>query len=122
MKPQHKLKLILFFATLMFVAKPFIGFVQFNRQHPPQKINVCALEKAFSKRMIRYKDGSLTEMAAIQRQLADPGIKYYVTFLFSLLSLSALVLVGSKQSVFHSQCVKGLLFLPAYLLNRQIIV
>lgn len=122
MKPQHKLKLILFFATLMFVAKPFIGFVQFNRQHPPQKINICALEKAFSKRMIQYKDGSLTKMTAIQRQIADPGIKYNVTFLFSLLSLSALILVVSKRSVFHNQWVNGLLVRPAYLLNRQIIV
>jgi hypothetical protein len=122
MKPQHKLKFILFFATLMFVAKPFIGFIQFNRHNPPQKINICALEKAFSKRMIQYRDGSLTKMTAIQRQLADPGIKYCVTFLFSLLSLSALVLAGRKRSVFHNQEVKRLLFLPAYLLNRQIIV
>ncbi|WPU98588.1 hypothetical protein SNE26_21440 [Mucilaginibacter sp. cycad4] len=122
MKPQRKLKLILLFATLMFVAKPFIGFVQFNRQHPPQKINIHALEKAFSKRMIQYKDGSLTKMTSIQRQLTEPGIKYYVTFLFSLLSFFTSILVGSKRSVIHNQSVKRLLLLPAYLLNRQIIV
>jgi hypothetical protein len=122
MKPQRKLKFILFFATLMFVAKPFIGFVEFNRHNPPKKINIYALEKAFSKRMIQYRDGSLTKMTAIQRQLADPGIKYCVTFLFSLLSISVLSLVGSKRPLFHNQVVKRLSFLQTYLLNRQIIV
>ena len=122
MKSQRKFWLVLFFAAFMFVVKPFVGFVVFNRLHPPAKPNIFLLQKSFSKRIIQYRDGSLTKMAAIQKKLADPGIKYNVTFLFWLLSLSALVLADRNWIVIRNQGVSSLLFLPVYLLNRQIIV
>lgn len=125
MKPQHKFKLVLFLATLMFVAKPFVGFVVFNRQHPPVKVNIFLLQKSFSKRIIQYRDGSLTLMTAMQKKLAHPVVSLRLRFSFLLLLLYPLFFRIRKDLAYHHIRLLNLnktLSHPIYLLNRQIIV
>lgn len=125
MKPQYKLKLVLLFATLMFVAKPFVGFVVFNRQHPPVKVNIFLLEKSFSKRIIQYRDGSLTLMTAIQKKLAHPVVNLRLRLSFLSLLLYPLLFGLRKDITYHLirlLNLKKVLSQPIYLFNRQLIV
>jgi hypothetical protein len=122
LKPQRKFRIFLLIATLMFVAKPFIGFVQFNRQHPPATVNIGALQKAFSKRVFQYRDGSLSAMTSVQKHLANPRIKLRVTFLSLLLSLFSLIPTFGTYVLSYLKKYRELHPLPAYLLNRQLIV
>lgn len=125
MKPQYKLKLVLLFATLMFVAKPFVGFKIFNRQHPPVKINIFLLDKSFSKRIIQYRDGSLSIMTAIQKKLAHPVVSLCLRLSFFLLLLYPF-LFGFRKRVTYRHIrflnLNKTLSHPLYLVNRQIIV
>jgi hypothetical protein len=125
MNPQRKLKLVLCLATLMFVAKPFVGFVAFNRQHPPVKLNMFLLQKSFSKRIIQYRDGSLTLMTGIQKKLAHPVLHLRLRLPFLLLLLYPLFFRTRKDTAYHRIRFLNLSkTLPPsiYLLNRQIIV
>ncbi|AYL97732.1 hypothetical protein HYN43_021620 [Mucilaginibacter celer] len=106
----------------MFVAKPFIGFMQFNRQHPPAKINMFALQKAFSKRIIQYRDGGLNAMASVQKHLANPRLQLRVTFLSLLLLLFGFPPIFGSYFLSYFKAYRELHPLPAYLLNRQLIV
>jgi hypothetical protein len=125
MKPQHKFKLVLLLATLMFVAKPFVGFVVFNRQHPPVIVNIFLLQKSFSKRIIQYRDGSLTLMTAIQKKLAHPVISLRLRLSLLLLLLYPLFFRARRGITYR--CIRLLnlsktLSQPIYLFNRQLIV
>lgn len=125
MKPQIKLKLFLFFAVAMFLAKPFIGFAQFNRQHPPVHVNMFVLQKSFSKRILQYRDGSMTVMAAIQKKLAHPVISLRLRLSFLWLLLFPVFFRGRKDTAYHyirRLILQKTLLPPIYLLNRQIIV
>ncbi|SEO53611.1 hypothetical protein SAMN05192574_1098 [Mucilaginibacter gossypiicola] len=125
MKPQYKLKLVLLFATLMFAAKPFVGFVVLNRLHPPVKVNIFLLEKSFSKRIIQYRDGSLTLMTAIQKKLAHPVVNLRLRFSFLPFLLYPLLFGARKDITYHFirlLNLKKVLSQPIYLFNRQLIV
>lgn len=106
----------------MVVVKPFIGFVKFNRLHPPAKIDGLALQRAFGKRIFQYRDGSLNPMASVQKRLGTPQNRLLVTFLSALLLLFSvlptfgyyILLYLKKQRVPHP--------LPTYLVNRRLIV
>jgi len=125
MKPQYKLKLVLLFATLMFVAKPFVGFIIFNKQHPPVKINIFLLDKSFSKRIIQYRDGSLSIMTAIQKKLAHPVVSLRLRLSCFLLLLYPFLFWFRKRVTYRHIRFLNLnktLSHPLYLINRQIIV
>lgn len=122
MKPQRKFKIFLFIATLMFVVKPFIGFIQFNKQHPPAKVDVFELYRAFGKRILQYRDGSLSAMASVQKKIANPEINAHVTFLSLLLSLFSLLIIFDRKFLSSHKKYRDLQPVPVYLLNRQFLV
>ena len=64
-------KILFFVSALAFIARPFFGFILFDRQHHPAEDSI--LVKIFSKRKPELsEDGSVG--SAIEKQLADPGL------------------------------------------------
>jgi hypothetical protein len=75
-------KIFFFFAVLLFVAKPFLGFSIFNAAHHPAKASI--LVKSFTKRKLEYSENGDFNMASIQKKLADPVNVLTLTFAFLL--------------------------------------
>jgi hypothetical protein len=76
------IKMYFFFAVLLFVAKPFLGFSMFSRANPPATENIFV--KAFTKRKQEYVEDSCFDIAAIQAKLADPVKQFFVRFTYFL--------------------------------------
>jgi hypothetical protein len=70
MPKANSVKVILSIAVLFFVAKPFVGFTVFNRQHQPPQENIFV--KVFSKRKLEVEENSKFSIAAIQKRLGQP--------------------------------------------------
>jgi hypothetical protein len=122
MRSQRKLKVFLLIATLMFVVKPFIGFLQFSKQHPPAKVDVFELYRVFGKRILQNRDGSLSAMTSVQKQIADPELKLHVTFSSLLLFLFPLLFIFESKFLSNCKIKRDLQSSPVYLLNRQFLV
>ena len=71
-------KLYFFFAVLVFVAKPFLGFSMFSRVNPPGTENIFV--KAFTKRKQEYVEDSNFDVNVIQDKLADPVRQLFLRF------------------------------------------
>jgi len=82
-------KICFFFAVLVLVAKPFIGFGIINKLHPPTADNI--LVKIFSKRKLEYDENSNNNITSVQKKLANPVQEFVVRFTFLLCLLFPLV-------------------------------
>ena len=84
-------KICFFFAVLVFLAKPFLGFGVVNSLHPPAADNI--LVKIFSKRKLEYDEKSNNNIYSVQKKLADPVQHFVVrfTFLLCLLQFTTLI-------------------------------
>jgi len=71
-------KIFFFFAVMLLVAKPFLGFSMFSRLHPPAEENIFV--KAFNKRKQEYAEDSNYDVIAIQKKLADPARHFLLHF------------------------------------------
>ena len=71
-------KIFLFFAVLLFVAKPFLGFRIFKPSHHPA--NASIFVKSFTKRKLEYSENGDFNMASIQKKLANPVDALILTF------------------------------------------
>ena len=86
-------KIYFFFAVLLFVAKPFIGFSVLNRMHPLTTPSI--LVKAFTKRKLEYVENSSFDIHTIQKKLADPVRQCILRFSFLLsIIFSAVFVIG----------------------------
>jgi hypothetical protein len=72
----------LFFAALLLMAKPFLGFSIFSSTHPPADESIFV--KAFTKRKQEYVNDSQFDMSAVQKKLAHPAKKIFLFFAFLL--------------------------------------
>ncbi len=72
-------KLVFYFAVLVFVAKPFVGFSLSGHLKSPVRTNIFV--KVFSKRKI---EDSRSTMSAIQKQLSQPVSSLFLRFSFLL--------------------------------------
>jgi len=82
---MHKLasaKIFFCLAVLLFVAKPFLGFSMFNRQHPPAVENIFV--KAFTKRKLEDPENGISKTEAIQKKLAEQTRYFVLRFSFLL--------------------------------------
>ncbi|WP_428331208.1 hypothetical protein [Mucilaginibacter sp.] len=75
-------KLYFCFAVLLLVAKPFLGFGMFSRNHPPADENIFV--KAFTKRKQEYAEDSNADIISVQKKLADPIKQFFLRFDFLL--------------------------------------
>jgi hypothetical protein len=75
-------KIVLYFAVLLLIAKPFIGFSMFSLSKPPAESNIFI--KVFNKRKIEYNEGSESDILAIQKKLANPVTNLFLRFAFFL--------------------------------------
>lgn len=75
-------KLYFFFAVLLFVAKPFLGFGMFTRVSPP--VSESIFIKSFTKRKQEYIEDSSFDISAIQDKLADPVRQLFLRFSYFL--------------------------------------
>jgi hypothetical protein len=72
-------KFILYFAAVLFVAKPFVGFDLFGHFNSPVQTNIFV--KVFSKRKMESKH---SDYAAIQKKLSEPLTDFFLRFSFFL--------------------------------------
>jgi hypothetical protein len=75
-------KIFFFFAILLFVAKPFLGFSMFTSSTPPAAENIFI--KAFTKRKQEFLEDSDFNVIAVQKRLAEPVTKFFLRFSFLL--------------------------------------
>ena len=122
---MHQLKLIkifLFFAALLLVAKPFLGFAFFSRTHPPAAKSIFV--KAFTKRTLEYSENSSLDSQTILKKLADP-LTPVLLFAFLLAMLFPLVLLAGSNTTnrFLREMLLGLSpRRPTWLLNSKLII
>src|ERR1700743_2122694 len=84
-------KVYIFFAVLLFVAKPFVGYCIFNHSHLSGPVKANILVKSFTKRKLETFESSKPRISVIQPKLTNP----IGEFLFSLgLILSAFIIGG----------------------------
>ena len=85
----------LYFAVLLLVAKPFLGFTMFSRIHPPADQSIFI--KSFTKRKQEYTEDSSFDMHALQKKLADPVKQVLLRFSFLLSILFPALLAAGKN-------------------------
>ena len=116
-------KIYFFFAVLLFVAKPFIGFSVLNRMHPLTTPSI--LVKAFTKRKLEYVENSSFDIHTIQKKLADPVRQFILRFSFLLsIIFSAVFVIGVAITDLFLRRIQ-LNLSPqqhTYLLNGQLII
>jgi hypothetical protein len=83
MRKLRVAKVLFSLAALLFVAKPFLGFVAFNQQAQP-RISYTILVKSFTKRKPESLHEAHAAAEAIHQQLSNP--------LFTLLSAISFLL------------------------------
>ena len=116
-------KIIFCLAVLLFVAKPFLGFIMFSRVHPPAVENIFL--KAFTKRKLEDPENSNSSMNAIQKKLAEP-VKYFLlrfSFLLSIIFPSMLCAGAGITNRFLRRIQLSLTpQTHSYLLNGKLII
>jgi hypothetical protein len=123
MHPFKPVKICFFFAVLLFVAKPFIGFTMFNSLHPPASTSI--LVKAFTKRKQEYVENSSYDIHTIQKKLADPVRAFILrfSFLLSLIFSAVCIAAAGITKRFLRRMELNLSPRPHnYLLNLQLII
>jgi len=75
-------KIYFCFAVLLLVAKPFLGFGMFSRNHPPADENIFV--KAFNKRKQEYSEDSNNDFNTLLKKLAEPAKVFFLRFLYFL--------------------------------------
>ena len=124
MHPLKSAKIYFFFAVLLLVAKPFLGFTMFSRMHPPSNENIFV--KAFLKRKQEYVENSKFDMIAIQKKLADPVEQFFLRFSFLLSILFPLIFEAGVSAVNRFMRNAKLTLTSGngetWLLNRQLII
>jgi hypothetical protein len=85
-------KIILAFAALLFVAKPFLGFSMFSRMHPPASTSIFI--KVFTKRKLEDNESKKNSVEAIQKILADAAQQFALRFSFLLSVLFPLIFLA----------------------------
>jgi len=86
------IKIVLFFAALVFIAKPFIGFGLSGHLRSHVKTNIFV--KAFSKRKI---EDSRLAMNAIEKLLTSPLNNLFLRFSFLLSILFPLAFTSIRE-------------------------
>ena len=84
-------KVYIFFAVLLFVAKPFVGYCIFNHSHLSGPVKANILVKSFTKRKLESFESSKPRIGIIQPRLIDPIRE----FLFSLCVIVSAFIIGS---------------------------
>lgn len=118
-----KVKYILFFAVLMFAAKPFVGFSVFKqiRLGTTPKIFV----KAFTKRKQEFVEDGDFDIYSIQKKLANPlaGLTILLTFFLDVLFPAIFRLIKSVTVGILNNINAGLsASLPRYLLLGKLTI
>ncbi|CAN5150091.1 hypothetical protein BH09BAC6_BH09BAC6_17160 [soil metagenome] len=117
-------RILFFFAALLFVAKPFLGFnALFHISHPARTHSI--LVKIFSKRKPEDLEDANQKKAAISRQLTHPPLilSSTITCLLALL-FTALFKRGKLITAGSLQSIQAALFppQPSYLLTGKLII
>jgi len=116
-------KLYLFFAVLLFVAKPFLGFSMFSRVNPPATENIFI--KAFTKRKQEFVEDSNFDINAIQDKLADPVKQLFLRFCYFLNILFPVVFsfpASPTNGFLETIALKLLPCRQTYLVNGKLII
>ncbi|HZY38872.1 MAG TPA: hypothetical protein VFE53_19565 [Mucilaginibacter sp.] len=71
-------KIMFITGALCFVARPFLGFVIFDKLHHPAEDSI--LIKIFSKRKPELTEDSSFSLSAIGKKLANPDLNIYSRF------------------------------------------
>jgi hypothetical protein len=87
MRKLRVLKVLFYFAALLFVAKPFLGFSAFNLQAKP-RISHTILVKSFTKRKPENLHDAYAKAEAVHRQLSNP-----LLILLSAITLLLLIIL-----------------------------
>lgn len=101
--PKAKIKLIMFLALFMFVAKPFVGFTlryeHFFKtlHHHSQNI----LVKSFTKRKLEFSEDSEFSMATISQKLANPVLPTLLLLAFALNVLLPRLFKSAKANSYN---------------------
>jgi len=113
------IKLILFFAALVFVAKPFVGFSLSGHLKSPVKTNIFV--KVFSKRKI---EDARSIMSAIQKHLATPLTNLFLRFSFLLTILFPLAFKPDNEITagFLNQLQLRLVPMPVSMFTGQLLI
>jgi len=116
-------KIFFFFAVLLFVAKPFLGFSMFNSSMPRSAENIFI--KAFTKRKQEFSEDSDFNVVAVQKKLAEPIERFLLRFSFLLSILFPAVF---KNGMCATNCFLSYLRLNlsppqhTYLLNGKLLI
>jgi hypothetical protein len=92
--PNMQVKLFLFFAVLLFAAKPFIGFSAYRHMPLASK---SIIVKAFTKRKQEYIEDGEFDTHSIIKRLADPLNELVLLFSSLLAVIFPLVLSIGKN-------------------------
>lgn len=118
-----KAKLYFFFAVLLFVAKPFLGFSIFNRAHPPTAGSIFV--KVFTKRKQEFIEDGDFDISAIQDKLAAPIRQLFLRFSYFLNILFPVVFgfsASPTSSFLEGITLKLAVCRQTYLVNGQLII
>jgi hypothetical protein len=72
MRHLKSAKVYIFFAVLLFVAKPFVGYSIFNHSHLSLSVKGSILVKSFTKRKLESFENISSRIGIAQQKLADP--------------------------------------------------
>lgn len=100
-----RINVLLCFAVVMFVAKPFIGFSRFHLA--PEDTETSILVKSFTKRKQEFVENSDFDMIAVQKRLVDPilftcrSLFFFLSKFFKLLLSQGITITGKVLSDLH---------------------
>ncbi|HTE01182.1 MAG TPA: hypothetical protein VK668_17975 [Mucilaginibacter sp.] len=117
-------RLFLSLAALLFVAKPFIGFVAFNRQSQPRQVH-SILVKSFSKRKPESLEEADANVEFIHKLLSNPFLVLQSAISFLLLTMFPAVFKSSIRITGETLSSLRYTLLPpehAYLLTGKLII
>jgi len=110
-----RILIFLFFAALMVMLKPFVGF-RLYRQISASS-NPQILTKAFTKRKLEYVEGSQLDVSVMQMRLKIPVLGILLT---SFRLVSGYPKISSVRNLSHFSLL--FYFPPRYLLFRSLII
>ncbi|MDR3695012.1 hypothetical protein [Mucilaginibacter sp.] len=123
MKKLQTAKIYLFLAALLFVAKPFLGFGMFSRQHPPAEENIFI--KAFSKSRPEYSEDSSFNLFEVQKKAFTlvPLLFLGISFLLSIL-FPVVFAAGAKINQHYLRNIRLGVFQPVdtWLFNCHLLI
>jgi len=102
-------KILFIFGAMLFVTKPFLGFVIFNQHCQPMANSI--LVKIFSKRSPEFSEDNSFNLSAGIKKPANPGLDKYPSFpsfvnviFFGLIAKDVKISVDLPQDIRPHRC------------------